>query len=69
MERVTKTTYTCKRLRMFEYLIKRGFNPTATIPDANNSKYNWWLFEMTPELDNAIAEYFKTLKARGRANG
>ena len=69
MEKLTKTTYTCKRLRMCEYLIKCGFTPTASIPDPNNVKYNWWIFETSPELNKAIADYFETLKARGRANG
>jgi hypothetical protein len=69
MEQLTKKHYTCKRLRLLEYLQDRGFIPTATIPDAKNSKYNWWLFEKSPELEKAVADYFETLKARGRANG
>ena len=58
MNETTKKHYTCKRLRMCEYLIKQGFTPTATIPDATNPRYNWWLFDNTPDLMAAVDEYF-----------
>lgn len=51
--------YTCKRLRLLEYLVKLGFKPAETIPDAENPKYNWWLFKNTVELETAVADYFK----------
>lgn len=50
--------YTCKRLRLLNYLRSKGFKPVETIPDANNTNYNWWLFENSPELENAINNYF-----------
>ena len=55
-----KRYYTCKRLRMLEYLKMRGFKPEVTIPDATNPRYNWWLFEYTPELQQAVSDYFET---------
>lgn len=61
MNETFKRHYTCKRLRMCEYLIKQGFTPTATIPDATNPRFNWWLFEKTPELDAAVEEYFEKI--------
>jgi hypothetical protein len=54
--------YTCKRLRMLEYLKKRGFEPRATIPDPTNIKYNWWLFDNTPEFERCVYEYFEQMK-------
>lgn len=54
--------YTCKRLRLLEYLINLGFEPVKSIPDAINPRYNWWLFNNTPELEDAITNYFKDLK-------
>lgn len=57
--------YTCKRLRLLDYLVDRGFKPFKTIPDATNTKFNWWLFENTPELEKAIENYFN--KTKGEA--
>ena len=54
--------YTCKRLRMLEYLKKEGFVPFMTLPDVNNPRYNVWRFKNTPELEEAIDRYF------GKAN-
>ena len=54
--------YTCKRLRLLEYLLNLGFNPVKTIPDAINPRYNWWLFTNTPELEGAITAYFSEIK-------
>lgn len=64
MDKTIKKHYTCKRLRMCEYLIKQGFTPTATIPDATNPRFNWWLFEQSPELETAVNTYFELLKSR-----
>lgn len=50
--------YTCKRLRMLEYLKSKGFIPCLTVPDVNNPKYNVWKFKNTPELEDTIEEYF-----------
>lgn len=61
MERQTKHKakyYTCKRLRMLEYLKSKGFIPYLTLPDVANPRYNVWRFENTPELEKAIEEYF-----------
>lgn len=50
--------YTCKRLRLLQYLMERGFTPEATIPDPTNPKYKWWLFNNSCELETALEEYF-----------
>lgn len=54
--------YTCKRLRMLQYLMEHGFEPYATIPEPTNVKYSWWLFHNTPELEKCVEEYFINLK-------
>ena len=65
MNETNKKPYVCKRLRMCEYLVNRGFTPSATIPDATNPRYKWWLFDTSDELDAAVREYFATmLKSR-----
>lgn len=63
-ENERKEIYTCKRLRMLEYLKKSGFSPFATIPDPTNDRYNWWLFENTPEFDACVKSYFEQLQNR-----
>ena len=50
--------YTCKRLRLLEHLLKLGFKPVKTIPDAENIKFKWWLFDNTPALQDALDKYF-----------
>lgn len=61
MEKQTKHRaefYTCKRLRLLEYLKKEGFMPYLTLPDVNNPRYNVWRFKNSPELEDAIERYF-----------
>lgn len=50
--------YTCKRLRLLQYLTEKGFQPYLTLPDVKNPKYNVWRFTNSPELEEAINEYF-----------
>ena len=61
-----KDIYTCKRLRMLEYLKNNGYAPFATIPDPTNARYNWWLFENTPEFEALVSAYFEQLKNRSK---
>ena len=53
--------YTCKRLRMLQYLKEQGFIPYLTLPDVQNPRYNVWKFKNTPELEDAIDRYFDEL--------
>jgi predicted aspartyl protease len=46
------------------YLKDKGFTSYEVIPDPTNPKYNWFLFENTPELENAVEEYFAGLGAK-----
>lgn len=50
--------FTCKRLRLLSYLRKRGFIPYATVPEVTNPVFYNWLFKNTPQLENALDEYF-----------
>ena len=50
--------YTCRRLKLLDFLMKHGFEVVDTIPDAHNPKYNWWRFIKTPELLEAVNEYY-----------
>lgn len=49
--------YVCKRMRMLEFLKKKGYLPVRTEPDIYNPKYNVWIFENSEGLADAIEEY------------
>lgn len=52
-------TYTVKRLRLLTWLVNRGFKDYTIIPDPTSTKnYNWFVFEKTEALEEALAEYF-----------
>ena len=55
-------TYCCRRLRLLEYLLNKGFEPYATVPEPENYKYKNWLFHNSEELEETINTYFKKLK-------
>lgn len=50
--------YYCKRLRLLDYLMEKGFRAVGTLPDVKNPRYRVWKFENSPELERAVAEYF-----------
>lgn len=58
--------YICKRLRMLSYLRERGFEAIGTMPDIENPNYNVWIFDNSPELEQAIDGYFRALKAKNK---
>lgn len=51
--------FTCKRYRLYTYLIDKGFEPFLVLPDPFNSKYRVWQFKNTPELETALEYYFQ----------
>lgn len=51
--------YYVKRLRLLNYLVGKGFRDYEVVPDPTSRKgYNWFLFEHTEELQQALDEYF-----------
>ena len=46
--------FVCKRLRLCNYLMDRGFFPYQVEPDKNNTRYNVYIFENTPAVDCKI---------------
>lgn len=54
--------YVCRRLRMLDWLIAKGYEPISTISDTNNWRYKNWVFENSYELEQDIILYFQTLK-------
>ena len=53
--------YTVKRMRMLDWLCNRGFYPEYSVRDKNNPRYNVWKYKNSPELEEAIDEYFTQL--------
>lgn len=53
--------YVCKRLRMCNYLMDKGFEPYKVAPDRNNPKYNVFIFTATPDLNQAVIEYINKI--------
>lgn len=53
------STYIVKRLRLLQYLVSRGFKEYTVIPDPTSTRnFNWFVFENTEELQEAVKEYF-----------
>ena len=56
-EKENEIMYLCRR-----FLLKKGFNYEKIIADKYNPRYNCWLFKNTPELKNAVEEYYAQIK-------
>lgn len=50
--------YVCRKIRLCSFLLKKGFQYESERADRENSKRKVWLFRSTPELYNAIEEYY-----------
>lgn len=53
--------YVCKRIRLLGFLQSKGFQFIKTEQDRNNPNYNVWVFIETPELREAIEEYYSEI--------
>ena len=54
--------YLCRRMKLCGFLLKKGFMYVKVVKDRFNTKYNCWLFEDSPELRNAIEEYYAEIQ-------
>ena len=61
-EVIIMKTYVCKRIRLFTFLSTKGFYPYKVDKDRRNKKYLVWLYIDTPELSNAVSEYYLNLQ-------
>ena len=53
--------YVCKRIRLLNYLLNKGFQFIKTEKDRTNPDYNVWIFIETPELRSEIEEYYSNI--------
>ena len=57
-----KKMYLCRRMRLCGFLLSIGFKYEKVVPDRYNPEFNCWLFKNTPELRNAVEEYYAATK-------
>lgn len=50
--------YFCTRPRLYTFLINKGFRPTEVVPHFDNPNYHVWVFDKTPELEEAVEAFF-----------
>ena len=53
--------YTCRRLKLLDFLQKRGFEVVDSVPDIYNPKFRCWRFYRTQELMDAVDAYYAEL--------
>ena len=55
-----ETMYVCRKIRLCSFLLKKGFQYETEREDRDNANRKVWLFKSTPELYNAIEEYYSS---------
>ena len=53
--------YVCRKMRLCAFLLKKGFEYESTREDRFDPERTVWLFKSSPELHNAVEEYYKTI--------
>lgn len=54
--------YVCRKIRLCSFLLQKGFQYETERADRTDSNRKVWLFRSTPELYNAIEEYYGSNK-------
>lgn len=54
--------FICKKYRLYDHLVKKGYKPKEILTDPKNPDKNWWLFELNDDLNEVLALYFYTNK-------
>lgn len=45
-------------MRVMLALVNKGFQPKSIMPNPRDPQYNCWIYELTPELQEALDEIF-----------
>lgn len=53
-----KPFYTCVKLGLYLWIRSNGIEPIKKWKDPTNENYTIWRYEMTPELQKVLYEYF-----------
>lgn len=59
---MAKQTYVCRKIRMYDFLSKKGFTPFNVVTDKYDPSRVVWIYKNTPELEAAIEEYYSEIK-------
>lgn len=54
--------YVCRKLKLYSFLINKGFNCEFIRPDVNDPKRKVWIFKDSNKLRDAIEEYYSVLQ-------
>lgn len=50
--------YVCRKIRLYSFLLDKGFKPVQVRPDRDQNERLVWIFDDTQVLRNAIEEYY-----------
>ena len=59
-----KNVYVCKRLRLYNELVRAGFEPIAMRKDYFNPNYHVWIFKNTEELQSIVNNYYSKFSSK-----
>lgn len=65
MQNKKDTIYVCRKIRLLNHLLNKGFMFIRTERDKYKPNYNVWLFKDTLELRNSIEEYYSRIPKKG----
>lgn len=68
MQNKKDSIYVCRKIRLLNHLLNKGFMFIRTEQDKYKPNYNVWLFKDTIELRNSIEEYYSSIPKRGDEN-
>lgn len=55
--------YVCRKIRLCSYLLSKGFQYELEREDRYDPSRKVWIFKASPELYNAIEEYYSQIKS------
>lgn len=53
-----KKTYVCRKIFLYNFLTSKGFVPFRVCPDKFDCKKYIWLYTDSPQLRDAVEEYY-----------
>lgn len=59
---MAKQTYVCTKIRLYNFLSKKGFIPISIATDKYDTNRLVWIYKNSPELEAAIEEYYSEIK-------
>lgn len=56
--------YVCRKLRLCNYLLNKGFKYIKTEPMRDKPEWKVWIFESTPELWMEVNNYYSQINKK-----